>query len=1132
MKLAATYALALLALPLNACSAQEPPPASSARALLVGVSEYPRLKAWYESKGDIGHYRNNVALLGPDNDVLLMRDTLREVLGFPKHGIRILSTGGDGPEPTLERILAELDRLAEEAQPGEFVVVYLSGHGAQQPDRDGDERDGLDEIFLPSDVDRWEMGTGSAVPGALVDDDLSDKLEAVRAAGARVWLLVDACHSGTLLRGEDLEVRYRSLAGEDLGIPEDAVRRATGGLPDDETIEYTSGASSGLVAMYGARSHETAPEMRLPGKAHDRGEHHGLFTFTMVQQLRRTHGLLSFDELLQRMDVAYGAVPWFACRPSGQGELVRMIRDGAESGKRMQLGLEDGALVVDAGQLNLIEAGTVLAVYPAGRRGEPDASLGRVRVTAVELNRSLCERVVGEPGEAAMELEESELYPVEVVESPVSPRRLKVAILDGGAPGDERTRDIRSGLGECSTRVLVVEPAEADWILDPAEPMTLFSAREGRQRRFAVESGDAVGLLLRIFKAENLMSLAAHPQAGGLPAGLDVALCMQEDDVEPRPLRRGEPVRPGTGAVLRIHNQTGEEWALWAFVIDQEYGIQGIFPRWKRGQEPDLGPEPIPRGGLIFTDEDLGLGHVLLVAVEPGSGHLGWLEQNPQERQRSGRARGDDAGGAIGGLLDVLANGESPGGQTRSLSVAADLRAAVGLIDFDVGWGEVEIDRPMGEGSARLARAEDLLPRPPEQEEPWEPGRIEARPKGPEPERLYSLRAPAVFAVRTGAGFGTGVLIDSEGLVLTNHHVVAEGYSYSKRGRRLVHLLGGTLDGDGVMEVAGGLLSAEIVSTDPARDLALLRILDPPAWLEGVEPVPLREEPPSPGEACTMLGHPSCGLMWSLRPGVVSAIGSLPQDVTDPVLLGIGPDFYGEELSKLLAGQPPLEIVQSTCLANPGDSGGPLLDGEGRLLGVTCAGPEDASLDNFTFHVHVDEVAAFLAEVAALLAEVPPGEERGPDVPDPWKLGPNAKLASTAGPGGVNDLLVGGEDRWETVLVDLDDDTRVPTGVDSDLIREMVSSTSFDAEIALRIDEHQRVAFYDTNNDGSFDLILVDYEGDSKADISFRLENDAWRVDAETQQEWLQIHHLEYLRGMVNRLDHDNALKKVRALLG
>ena len=105
-------------------------------------------------------------------------------------------------------------------------------------------------------------------------------------------------------------------------------------------------------------------------------------------------------------------------------------------------------------------------------------------------------------------------------------------------------------------------------------------------------------------------------------------------------------------------------------------------------------------------------------------------------------------------------------------------------------------------------------------------------------------------------------------------------------------------------------------------------------------------------------------------------------------------------------------------------------------------------------------------------------------------------------------------------------------GVDSDLIREMVSSTSFDAEIALRIDEHQRVAFYDTNNDGSFDLILVDYEGDSKADITFRLENDAWRVDAETQQEWLQIHHLEYLRGMVNRLDHDNALKKVRALLG
>jgi len=578
MKLAAIHTLTLLALPLAACPAQEPLPEPRLHALLVGVSEYPRLKEWYESQGNIGHYRNNVELLGPDNDVLLMSDTLQRVLDFPEHGIRILSTGGDGPEPTLENIRDELDRLARKVQPEDFVVVYLSGHGAQQPDRGGDELDGLDEIFLPSDVDRWETGTGAAVPRALVDDELDDRLEAIRAAGARVWLLADACHSGTLLRGEDLEVRYRSLAGEDLGIPEDALRRATGGLPDDETIEYTSSSTSGVVALYGARSHETAPEMRLPGKAHDRGEHHGLFTFTLVQQLTRTQGLLSFGELLQRMDVAYGAVPWFACRPSGQGELSRMILDGGESGKRMQLGLVDGQLVVDAGQLNLIEVDTVLAVYPVGHRGEPDAELGRVRVTAVDLYRSLCERVVGEPGDAAMELEESELYPVEVVESPVSPRRLRVAILDGGAPGDERTSDVRKRLDECSSRVLVVDPAEADWVLDPAEPMTLYSTREGRQRGFDVESDDPVEFLLRIFKAENLMSLAAHPQAGGLPAGLDVALCMQEDGAEPRPLRRGEPVRPGTDAVLRIHNQTGEDWALWAFVIDQNYGIQGIFP--------------------------------------------------------------------------------------------------------------------------------------------------------------------------------------------------------------------------------------------------------------------------------------------------------------------------------------------------------------------------------------------------------------------------------------------------------------------------------------------------------------------------------------------------------------------------
>ncbi|NLH83654.1 MAG: caspase family protein, partial [Phyllobacteriaceae bacterium] len=189
----------LIALSMLAASAVAAAAEPRLRALLVGVSDYPK-----ETVGDL-------QLAGPKNDVALMLDTLGRV-GFRPGDVTVLADGlettpagrpVDG-RPTRAAILAALDDLARCAGPGDTVLVYLSGHGSQQPIVDPsrhtvEKADGLEEIFLPIDIGPWEDSVG-AVKNALVDHELGRAVAAIRARGALVWVVVDACHSGTMTR--------------------------------------------------------------------------------------------------------------------------------------------------------------------------------------------------------------------------------------------------------------------------------------------------------------------------------------------------------------------------------------------------------------------------------------------------------------------------------------------------------------------------------------------------------------------------------------------------------------------------------------------------------------------------------------------------------------------------------------------------------------------------------------------------------------------------------------------------------------------------------------------------------------------------------------------------------------------
>ncbi len=161
---------------------------------------------------------------------------------------------------------------------------------------------------------------------------------------------------------------------------------------------------------------------------------------------------------------------------------------------------------------------------------------------------------------------------------------------------------------------------------------------------------------------------------------------------------------------------------------------------------------------------------------------------------------------------------------------------------------------------------------------------------------------PAVVAVeirrgklRGADGAGSAVVITPDGYLLSNHHVV-----------------------DGAREVrvrapAGDSTVARVVGSDAATDLALLHA-DPVA-MAAPAPGELAAGPVRPGQLVVAIGNP-LGFSSTVSAGVVSALGR---------------SLRGKD-GRLIDG-----IVQHTAPLNPGNSGGPLADSQGRIVGINTA---------------------------------------------------------------------------------------------------------------------------------------------------------------------------------------------------
>ena len=183
------------------------------RALLVGINDYSASRIGPTGREPAPN-RQWPNLDGPVNDVTMVQDFLVKVYGFP---VTQISTLLD-QDATGTAILDALKKLGCEAQRGDVVVFYFAGHGSQMANEESSELDKLDESLVPADSRRGAPD--------IRDKVLRDVFAAMSRRGVLVTVILDACHSGSGVRGGIDSGRVARYVAPDLRDVADASRAA------------------------------------------------------------------------------------------------------------------------------------------------------------------------------------------------------------------------------------------------------------------------------------------------------------------------------------------------------------------------------------------------------------------------------------------------------------------------------------------------------------------------------------------------------------------------------------------------------------------------------------------------------------------------------------------------------------------------------------------------------------------------------------------------------------------------------------------------------------------------------------------------------------------------------------------
>src|SRR4051812_4046498 len=192
---------------------------------------------------------------------------------------------------------------------------------------------------------------------------------------------------------------------------------------------------------------------------------------------------------------------------------------------------------------------------------------------------------------------------------------------------------------------------------------------------------------------------------------------------------------------------------------------------------------------------------------------------------------------------------------------------------------------------------------------------------------VYAAASPSVASVRTSQGSGTGFLADSNGTIVTNAHVVGDNKQVQVR-----------------FNDKGAYHDAQVLSVDASTDLAAVKVAASDA--QGIRPLVLADSDSAQvGDSVVAIGYP-LGLDRTATAGIVSG---LERRIESP---------NGFSIDK---------VIQTDAAVNPGNSGGPLLNAKGQVIGVnsqiaTAAGGGEGNV-GIAFAIPSNTVTQVLPEL-------------------------------------------------------------------------------------------------------------------------------------------------------------------------
>ena len=693
---------------------------SKFHALLIGCTKYDNLKP-------------NRSLQGPANDVELMQKFFTGPLQLDRKSIAALSepeAAAHGPafRPTRENIVREIQKLISSSRPGDQVVLLLAGHGGQQPERQNPDPtylkpDGLDQMFLPCDCGQWN-GKKWCVEQAIPDFELRNWCKQITAKKARLWVILDCCCSGWTLRGDATEVA-RNVTADDLGIPETAIataqtaaaarpqpahegQQARGG-PDETQTVVPAGFDFGpqspdYVGLYAAQRDESELEMPMPNVESENGQQRvqGLLTYAIVDILSRAAPRITYAELANLVRQRYpqwGRTTGPTPVVEGLGQTAEVLGVQRWPGRaRQQWKKVDGNEgSINAGQVQGITPGSIVALYPAIDHSHAETLLGYARVTEpalMEATIRLCSfhnvkevKKTALPGGGRFE----------VVWTDYGSLRTKLGIDLRSVQAADLANDLMSDLAaevkqacaqEDSLCDFVENVKDARWVVQLRDHRLVLLSQDAAQIRgklpeeavaFPIAEQESSAQIMRdmnrIAQAQNLMNLTAAQQV--VVTSESQSLTPQDDflrpNVELKTLRfqsrndvnptevdftKGPlELKPGDFIGWRMTNLGNVDVAVSLLYIDAGFGIKAIFPRAGAGADNMLTRKVgrFTTKPARVTASPAGGEHVVLIAVprkpQQQSPDFSCLEQETLTRARGAGEENATLDSPLGKLL-------------------------------------------------------------------------------------------------------------------------------------------------------------------------------------------------------------------------------------------------------------------------------------------------------------------------------------------------------------------------------------------------------------------------------------------------------------------------------------------------